>query len=240
VCICGAPAAARAESEDDPVWIDEVWPGLAAQLGQVVQAHAAGDGLPPREVQGKSNSTADLLRRCRGTATQRAWRIAWAACASAARPTSAGRGLTRSNSPGRFRLEDHWDSDRSSRSSSFSSPISNSSALWSSLSNGWNRAMAGFPDKSSCPSVLEMWADPSSRGSSTGEVSAPRCAASSSRLPRRMRLGNPLPVQGCAAAAATTERPGVGSRPEETHSDDPARSGGPREPMSAGSPASCR
>jgi hypothetical protein len=66
VCICGAPAAARAESEDDPVWIDEVWPGLAAQLDQVVQAHAAGDGLAPREVQGKSNSTADLLRRCRG------------------------------------------------------------------------------------------------------------------------------------------------------------------------------
>jgi hypothetical protein len=84
---------------------------------------------------GKSRESPTRQRTCcvgaGGTATQRAWRIAWAACASAARPTSAGRGLTRSNSPGRFWLEDHWDSDRSSRSSSFSSPISNSSALWS-------------------------------------------------------------------------------------------------------------
>jgi hypothetical protein len=132
VCICGAPAAARAESEDDPVWIDEVWPGLAAQLDQVVQAHAAGDGLAPREVQGKSNSTADLLRRCRGNgnAAGLADRLGsvrvccsadlsgtWSYQVQQSRPFSARGSL------GQRQIQ--------SVEQFFSSPISNSSALWS-------------------------------------------------------------------------------------------------------------
>jgi hypothetical protein len=77
-----------------PVWIDEVWPGLAAQLGQVVQAHPAGDGLPPN---GKSKESPTRQRTCRvgaggnGNAAGLADRLGSAA---AARPTSLGCGLT--------------------------------------------------------------------------------------------------------------------------------------------------
>jgi hypothetical protein len=82
----------------------------------------------------------------------------------------------------------YWLMLSSRRSRRVSIVASNSASLWSSLRRGFSRAVWGRPRRSTWPSWLGIWASPSSRGSSTGEVSAPRVEASRRSCPSRKLL----------------------------------------------------